>query len=226
MRDAFFPTLVICLLCAAAMSAAEPPTPVVPAKPGIFGEFTLAGGERVIGIFHPEQGTIEVYGPATVRAVKARDVIATRRLTPEPEAEPATLDAGYARVSTLGALISDAQMVAKRLENQRSELEKARQSVRLEQSKREEGNKAAEEAMVNEQDPVRKAAFAALCTEHLKAIAATHVAIADLAAALAACDERALAAMACCQDLNARMAWLQGRLAPLVREAEAKKAKR
>jgi hypothetical protein len=226
MRSAILSHAIIGLFLAGRLTAAEPPPAGAPALPGIFGEFTMAGGERVIGIYHPEQGSLEVYGPAKSRAVKAKDIVATRRLEPEPEAEPATLDAGRARFDLLATLVDDAQAIVKRIENQRSELQKAQQSARLEQSKREEGHKAAEEAMVNEQDPARKAAFAALCTEHLKAIAVLNAAIAGFDADRAACEARFDAAIAASQDLSARMHWLAGRLAPMVREAEESKAKK
>lgn len=208
------------------LTAAEPDKPADATSPGIFGEFTLASGEQVIGLYHPEQGTLEVYGPAKVRAVKPGDIVIRRRLSPEPEAEPLNLDAGRARVSTLGSLISDAQADVKRIENRRSELQKEAQSKRLERSKREEGNKDAQEAMSAEKDPERKATFAALSTEHLKAIAAANAAIADTEAAIAVIEARFKAAVEHCADLQARMNWLLGRLAPLVREAEEKKAKR
>lgn len=226
MRNVLMSSLAICLLLSGPLLAADPPAADAAAKPGIFGEFTLAGGERVIGLYHPERGVIEVYGPAKVRAVRAGEVVATRRLAPEPEAEPATLDAGHARMNTLGGLITDAQAIIKRIENHRSELQKAQQSARLERSKREEGNKVAEKTMMSEQDPARKAVFAALCTEHLKAIAAANAAIAGLDVELAACEERFNAAVAECQDLTARMDWLGGRLAPMVREVEDKAKKR
>lgn len=226
MRTALLSPAIICLLLVSRLAAAEPPAPGAAAKPGIFGEFTLAGGERVIGLYHPERGTLEVYGPAKVRAVKASDIVSTRRLAPEPEAEPANLDAGRARVNTLGSFISNAQADIKRIENQRSELQKARQSQRLEWSKRDEGNKSVEETMHAEKDQERKAIFAALSTEHLKGIAAANAAIVDLDAALAVIDARFHAAVADCQDLKARMDWLCGRLAPMEREAEEKKAKR
>ena len=170
-------------------TAAEPDkTADAAPKPGIFGEFTLAGGEQVLGMYHPEQGTLEVYGPAKVRAVKASDIVFRRRLAPEPEAEPATLDAGRARVSTLGSLISDWQAIIKRIENQRSELGKSRHSKVLERSKREVGKDEVQEIMRGEKDPERQAVFAALSTEHLKAIAAVNAAIVGLDAELAACE--------------------------------------
>ena len=226
MRNILMSPLVICFLLASSLAAAEPPEPAAAAKPGIFGEFTLAGGERVIGLYHPEQGTIEVYGPTKTRVVTAFDIVDTRRLAPEPEVEPASLNAGEARVITLAGLVTDAQTDARRAENQYYDVMKARQSKALELSKREEGNKVAQEAMVNEQDPARKAVFAALTTEHLKAIAAANAAIAELDAALAANDARQKAAQAHRQDLRARMDWLLGRLKPMVREAEEKKAKK
>ena len=117
-----------------------------------------------------------------------------------------------------GSFINDAQANIKRIENQRSELQKDQQSVRLERSKREEGNKEAQEAMLTEKDPERKAVYAALSMEHLKAIAATNVASVGLDAKLVAIEARFNAALADYQDLQARMNWLHGRLATMSRD--------
>lgn len=179
---------------------------------GIFGEFTLTDGERVIGRYHPEKGEIEVYTPGKPRAVKPQDIIVQRRLSAEPEAEPRDLHAGQARVSTLEDLITAAQADLKRLENRRSEWEKQAQQWRLEMSKREEGNKDVQEAMVNEKDRERKAVFAALSTEHLKAIATAHAGVAECEAGIVAVDARALVVRARLDDLQARRNWLLGRL--------------
>lgn len=211
MRTLTLPVIVfIALMLPARALVAEEAKPAE-APPGLFGEFTLMGGEKVIGLYHPERGIIEVYAAAKPRPVQAKDIIFRRRLSPEAEADPRTYHEGSGRVHTLGGLISDGQRVTKLMENQKSELQKAVQQRRLEISKREEGHKTAEEALASEPDRERKAVFAALCTEHLKAIAAGHAAIAELEASLAAVEVRYEAAVAEVQDLQARFDWVRAR---------------
>jgi hypothetical protein len=190
---------------------AEERTPEVDAV-GIFGEFTLVGGERIIGLYHPEKGVIEVYAAGKAREVTARDIVSRRRLAPEAEVEPTNLETGQARQHTLALMIEHAQVDRVHLENQHSELEKTRQSWELELSKREEGNKTATEALEQEQNRERKAAYAGMSTEHLKAIAAAHVAIAEADVAIAAVDARMAAVRAHLEDLQSRSDWLIGRL--------------
>jgi len=222
MRTLTFMVAFFGLLLPAWKLTAEEPKPATAAPSGLFGEFTLVGGEKVIGLYHPERGVIEVYAAAKQRPVTAKDIVFRRRLSPEVEVEPRTYQEGSGRLHTLGSFISDGQAVIKRLENQRSNLEKSIQQRRLEISKRDEGNKVAEEALATEQDRERKAGYAALCTEHLKAIAAGHVAITDLEASIVAVDARSQAAVAELQDLQARVDWLQARILDMEPKRPAK----
>lgn len=214
--------VMLCTLLLVQLTAVEERKSEAEALSGIFGEFTLVGGEKVIGLYHPEKGSLEVYSSTKVREVKAKDIVVRRRWSPESESEPKNLDEGQARANTLGMLISNAQTDMRRLEIKQAQLEKARQSRELERSKREEGNKDAAEAMASEKDPGRKAVFAALSTEHLQAIAATHVAIADIDMSLGVVEMRMNAATAYLEDLQTRRDWLSGRLTKMNREASAK----
>ncbi|MBA3937544.1 MAG: hypothetical protein H0X38_08780 [Planctomycetes bacterium] len=177
-----------------------------------FGEFTLASGEKLVGVYHPDSGTFDVYAPTKRIQVTPGQILTQRRLAPEIEPEPASRGELEARVAFLTSAIVDLQAGMKRLENQGFDLERNQQARRLEQAKREEACKHAEALMGAEQDPARKAVYAALIQEHLKAIAEAHVAIAASGTSAETIRARLEAKEHERQDLQARQAWLVGRL--------------
>lgn len=201
-----FLSRVMLFIPALILGAAEPAPTVT------FGEFTLTGGEKVMGIYHPENGTIEVYTRTQVRSVKPQQIVAQRRLAPDAEAEPTSRRDIEVRVSLLNEQIINLQGEHKRHELRGAECEKAQQMRHLEQSKREEGNREIIELMLQEKDPEQRKTYAALSTAHLTAIAAAHAAIAELETTLQAIAAQQQECTRQRDDLNARHMWLLQRI--------------
>ena len=197
-----FLSRVMLLIPALFLGAAEPAPTVA------FGEFTLTGGEKVMGIYHPENGTIEVYTRTQVRSVKPQQIVAQRRLATDTEAEPTSRREIEVRVSVLNEQIRNLQFESKRHSLKAAECEKAQQMRHIEQSIREEGNKEISELMLKENDPEQRKTYAALSTAHLTAIAAAHAAIAELETTLQAVAAQQQECTRQIENLNTRSKWL------------------